>query len=60
MPVVATAVLIATVENPKLPNMPNVIPMATAPPAGTVFEIAVEVWVSMNPCQNLRCGRTAW
>src|SRR5262249_58662221 len=60
MPVVATAVLIATSENPKLPNIRNVSPMATAPPAGTVFETAVDDWVSRNPCQNRRCGRTAW
>ena len=59
MPVVATAVLIATSENPKLPNIRNVSPMATAPPAGAVFETAVEDWVSRNPCQNRRCGRTA-
>ena len=50
-PVVPTAVEMATFENPKLPNIRKVIPTATAPPAGTVFEMAEDVWVSKNPCR---------
>ena len=50
-PVVPTAVETATFENPKLPNIRKVIPTATAPPAGTVFEMAEDVWVSKNPCR---------
>ena len=59
-PVVNTAVVMATVENQKLANIRKVMPMATAEPAGTVLEIAVEVWVSIKPCQKPRCGSTAW
>ena len=49
----------AVVENPNEPNIANVIPIATAPPAGTVFEIALVVWVSVNPSRNRRPGSTA-
>ena len=60
MPVVMTAVVMSTPEKPKEENILYVMAIATAPPAGTVFEMAAVVSVWRNPSKNPKPGSAAW
>ena len=60
MPVATMAVEMSTAEKPKEENILYVMPIATAPPAGTVFAIAPVVSTSRKPSQNRSPGSAAW